>query len=156
MFSTLESLVLRGVSVLRDGQTVEVRLGASAEDARMTPEIRVSMRPPQGYPIGFTPSERPDHVVTHGVDKAVYGAGRSLSCVGVLSRRNPARNAGRTNPKGRSGPSLRPNTRNAIALRVIGCQANALQAIQRSTGTVAWCKPATRTPPASTRGKGAW
>src|SRR5712692_7905601 len=74
MFSTLESLVLRGVSVLRDGQTVELRLGASAEDQRTTPEIRVSVRHPQGYPIGFKPSERPDHAVANGMDEAVYGA----------------------------------------------------------------------------------
>jgi hypothetical protein len=178
MFSTLESLVLRGVSVQRDGQTVELRLGTSAEDTRKTPEIRISMRHPRAYPAGFMPAERPDHAaVQDGVVRAVCGAGRPLGLAGVSGCRNPARIAGRITPGWWSGPvggpksaavsylrllRARPETSARVAnserpnlLNVNGLQGRTLKARWRSTVKVAWPKPATRTPPGSTRGIGA-
>jgi hypothetical protein len=177
MLSTLESLVLRGVSVLRDGQTVELRLGTSTEDKRMAPEIRISMRPARAYPAGFTPTDWHDHAAQVGVDVAVHGTGRSLGCAGVSSCRNPARIAGRITPEWWSGPVGGPKSAAASRLRLLrariattaraanserpkplyakALQGIALQARQRSAVQLAWCKPATRTPPVSTRGNGA-
>jgi hypothetical protein len=176
MFSTLESLVLRGVSVQRDGQTVELRLGTSAEDKRTTPEIRISMRHPHAYPAGFMPTERPDHVVQVDVDVTVHGAGRSLGLAGVSGCRNPARIAGRITPLWWSGPVGGPKSAAASCLRLLRARpepsarsanserpnllnANALPGLARkvrwrSAVKVAWYKPATRTPPGSTRGIG--
>jgi hypothetical protein len=178
MFSTLESLVLRGVSVLRDGQTVEVRLGTSAEDHRTTPEIRLTMRHPHAYPAGFMPADWPAHVVHQDdVDAAVHGAGRPLGLAGVSGCRTPARIAGRITPGWWSGPVGGPKSAAASCLRLLRARpetsaraanserskplnANALpglarKARQRSTAKVAWYQPATRTPPGSTRGIGA-
>jgi hypothetical protein len=95
---TLESLVLRGVSVLCDGKAVELCLGASEATVR-TPEVRISMRHPSpGYPQANPNSQagRPVHDAKRGVDKAAFGTGRSRSRAGVLSRRSPAILAGRT------------------------------------------------------------
>jgi hypothetical protein len=103
---TLESLVLRGVSVLCDGKAVELCLGAS-EAALQTPEVRISMRHPSpGYPQANANSqaERPIHVVKRDADDAAFGAGRSRGRAGVLSRRSPAAPAGRTTPLGWSTP----------------------------------------------------
>ena len=161
MGSSLESLVLRGVSVLRDGQAVELRLGTSAEDQRTTPEIRFSMRPPQAYPAGFMPAERPDHAAKHGVDVTVPGAGRPLGLVGVSSRRNPARNAGRTNPWRWSGSVGGPKSAADSCLCLVRArtettvrEANSERPDRCSAVTVAWIKRATGTPPVSTRGSG--
>lgn len=103
---TLESLVLRGVSVLCDGQAVELCLGAS-EAAIQTPEVRISMRHPSpGYPQANPNSQAEPavHDAKRGVDKAAFGAGRSRGHAGVLSRRSPATLAGRTTPCGWSTP----------------------------------------------------
>jgi hypothetical protein len=176
MFSTLESLVLRGVSVLRDGQTVELRLGTSAEDKRTTPEIRISMRHPRAYSTGFTPTVRPVHVVDNDVDNAVPGAGRSLGRAGVSSCRTPAKIAGRISPWWWSGPVGGPKSAAASGLRLLRARpatsaraansespkplnAKALRersrkARQRSTVQLAGYQPAMRTPPVSTRGIG--
>jgi hypothetical protein len=174
MFSSLESLVLRGVSVLRDGQTVEVRLGTSAEDKRTTPEIRISMRHPRAYPAGFTPLVRQHHVVDNDVDNAVHGTGRSLGLAGASGCRNPASIAGRIGPWWWSGPVGEPLSATASRLRLLRARpettgrrassqrskllnAKALpkcigKVCQRATATVAWQQPATRTLPVSTRG----
>jgi len=103
---TLESLVLRGVSVRCDGQAVELCLGAS-ETAVQTPEVRISMRhPSQGYPQANpnSPAEPAAHVAKRDADDAAFGAGRSRGRAGVLSRRSPAKLAGRTIPTGWSTP----------------------------------------------------
>jgi hypothetical protein len=94
----LESLVLRGVSVLCDGQAVELCRGAS-EATVQTPEVRISMRHPSlGNPQANPNSlaDRQDHDVKRDVAYAAIGAGRSRSRAGVLSRRSPALLAGRT------------------------------------------------------------
>jgi hypothetical protein len=93
----LSSLVLRGVSVLGDGQTVNrLRRDASATAIAGAPTIRISMRhPSSGCQQAFMqPAERLVHEDENLVAQAVPGAGRSLSRAGVLSRRSPARIAG--------------------------------------------------------------
>jgi hypothetical protein len=103
---TLESLVLRGVSVLCDGQAVELCRGAS-EANMQTPEVRISMRhPSQGYPqANPNPlADRQDHDAKRDVALAAFGTGRSRGPAGVLSRRSPALPAGRTTPTGWSTP----------------------------------------------------
>jgi hypothetical protein len=93
---TLESLVLRGVSVLCDGKAVELCLGAS--EAVRTPEVRISMRhPSHGYPQAKPNSQadRQVHDAKRVADDAAFGAGRSRSRAGVLSRRSPAILAGK-------------------------------------------------------------
>ncbi len=100
---TLESLVLRGVSVLRDGQANGVCLGTSQATAR-SPEVRVSMRHPSpGYPQA-QPNAHAERLVVakRDADDAAFGAGRSRGLAGVLSRRSPASRAGRTAPCWRS------------------------------------------------------
>jgi hypothetical protein len=94
----LENLVLRGVSVLSDGKAVELCLGTSEATAR-TPEVRISMRHPSpGYPQANPNSQagRPVHDAKRVADEAAFGAGRSRSRAGVLSRRSPAILAGMT------------------------------------------------------------
>ena len=103
----LSSLVLRGVSVLGDGQTVNrLRRDASATAIAGAPTIRISMRhPSSGCQQAFMqPAERLVHEDENLVAQAVPGAGRSLSRAGVLSRRSPAVPAGRITPTGWSTP----------------------------------------------------
>ena len=103
---TLESLVLRGVSVLCDGKAVELCRGASEANMQM-PEVRISMRhPSQGCPqANPNPlADQPDHDVKRDVALAAFGAGRSRGLAGVLSRRSPAVPAGRITPTGWSTP----------------------------------------------------
>jgi len=93
----LSSLVLRGVSVLGDGQTVNgLRRDASYAAGAGVPTIRISMRhPSSGCRQAFMqPAGRPGHEDEDLVAEAVPGAGRSRSRAGVLSRRSPARFAG--------------------------------------------------------------
>jgi hypothetical protein len=93
----LSSLVLRGVSVLRDGQTVNLlRRDASYAAIAGAPTVRISMRhPSSGCGQAFMqPAGRPDHEDEDLVAGAAPGAGRPLSRAGVLSRRSPARTAG--------------------------------------------------------------
>src|SRR6516162_5652900 len=93
---TLESLVLRGVSVLCDGKAVELCRGAS-EANMQTPEVRISMRhPSQGYPQANPNAlaDQPDHDAKRDVAAAAFGTGRSRGLAGVLSRRSPACSAG--------------------------------------------------------------
>jgi hypothetical protein len=74
---TLESLVLRGVAVLRDG-TVSLRRGAGVVAYRKTPEVRPSMRPlsPSWFE-SLQPKQRPDHAVQNCADRTAIGTGRS-------------------------------------------------------------------------------
>jgi hypothetical protein len=179
---TLDSLVLRGVSVLRDGQAVNLRLGTSDKAKAQTPGINVSMRHPSlGCGQEFMPpAVRPAHADQDRVDDAAPGAGRPRSRAGVLSRR-PARTAGGAILYGWSPSNGGPRSAAAARLGLIpaqpvapaaegpsGRQADKARTLPRNryypaagvgnqclTAGVAWCKPATRTPPASTRGKGA-
>jgi hypothetical protein len=176
--STLEALVLRGVSVLRDGQTVELRRGASAEAKSGAPEVAISMRhPSQGYPQANHPAGHPE--VDDLVGDDARGAGRPRSLVGgVLRRRSPARIAGRAVLFGR--PVGSRNTRDAKRLGTLrakhaasGCagakRLNAVAPFAPFAGGFApaaelatrwsavgptWHTPAGGTLPASTRGKG--
>ena len=176
--SNLEALVLRGVSVLRDGQTVELRLGASAETKSRIPEVVISMRHPlQAYPMANHPSGHPE--VDDLVGDDARGAGRPRSLVGgVLRRRSPARTAGTAVLFGR--PAGSRNTRDAKRLdkknakrATSGCagatRPDAVAAVapfadgrKPAAGTVtrwfavspSWQTSAGGTHPASTRGKG--
>jgi len=180
----LESLVLCGVSVLRDGQTVNPRLGTSAKAKRQTSGIPFSMRHPSpGCREEFDrPGDRPERVGYARVGVAAPGTGRSPSRAGVLSRRSPARTAGRAIPSGWStamgGPELAaaaclclfeagqvafvgegiPGRLAAIvtprALPGSSHPAASGKSWEGAVKVLAGWKPAGRTPLASTRGKG--
>ena len=84
----LKSLVLSGVSVLRDGQAVGVRLGFGYPAESQAPSMPFSPR--HG---GFGPDAEPecwrdhnDHVVDN---RTTIRAGRSDSHAGVLTHRTP-------------------------------------------------------------------
>lgn len=144
----LASLVLRGVAVRCDRVNVELRRETSYQAGPGTPEIPFSLRhPSQGYkqePFG-NPADRPDHRNT--MDAADLGAGRSLGLAGVLRRSMPTTLVGRTASR---------NLVNANATRsVLAGEKPPVQAkLCRSVIGEAWCKPALRTPPASTWGRG--
>jgi hypothetical protein len=173
----LASLVLRGVVVRCDRANVGLRLGTSYQDGPRNPKIPFSMRhPSQGCkqePFAI-PADRRDPVMN--VDDADSGAGRSLGLAGVLSRSIPTTEVGRTAPtwSGATGgtvlttaslPSLATHAAaagNEAAARLAdikprlsvagGAQPQA--ELCRSEVGQPWCKPATRTPPASTWGRG--
>ena len=105
----LESLVLRGVTVLRDGQAVELRRGTSYPATASTPEVVISMRHPSlGWRDGLNPpAKRQVQAVDDDcVAQAAIGAGRSLSRVGVSHSRGAATTASRL-----SGEEELPNAR---------------------------------------------
>jgi hypothetical protein len=95
--SHLESLVLRVVSVLRDGPAVGLRLG-SYEGKAQTQATPISMRHPSlGEPTFVPETKRPQFpTATNRGNCAAPWAGR-LSRAGVLGRRSLAQSAGRTN-----------------------------------------------------------
>ncbi len=173
----LVSLVLRGVVVRCDRVNVGLRLGTSYQAGRGNPEIPFSMRhPSQGYmrePFG-KPADRHDPVTD--VADADSGAGRSLGLAGVLSRSIPTSEVGRITPmwSGATGGTVLTTARltslatNAVAagneadsrlanakprLSVVGAKAPQAGLCRSEVGQP-WCKPATRTPPASTWGRG--
>ena len=91
---TLRTRVLRGVSVVRDGQNVGLRLGAESQPAGQTPEVRINPRHPSlNRERSFTPAQRLDSHAEYDrmAVVAVTGAGRSLRCDGSLIRRGAAR-----------------------------------------------------------------
>ena len=137
---TLQNLVLRGVSVQRDGQTIGLRLvgkagvGASA--------VLVSMRHPNA-------ERRPENAVSDRVDRDASGAGRSLRGAGALRRGSLASSAGAPITAASGAPAkARALPPNGFTTRPGGWTCY-------SASAPAWCKPAGRTPPASTRGKAA-
>jgi hypothetical protein len=171
---SLESLVLRGVRVLCDGQNVELRTGTRSVAGGQPSAVVNSMRHPSpGCRQAYQPAGDPDHAVEDGEAEAC-GAGRSRLSAGVLSRRSPARNAGGTVRSGwslrtggaaitaavRSGLAWRKASggdifgrHNSVSVRGLpghGTFPNAGVARKRLTGLLAWSKPASRTPPAST------
>jgi hypothetical protein len=175
----LVSLVLRGVAVRCDSVNVELRHGTSYKASPETPEIPFSIRhPSQGYlqePFG-NPADRRNLIIDeNGVDS---GAGRSLGLAGVLSRSIPTTFVGQTvlGRSGANGATVLPSTASPSSLTmtatatghagnsgqlvtsrarlsIVAAQAAASR-LQRSEMGEAWCKPATRTPPASTWGRG--
>jgi hypothetical protein len=170
---SLESLVLRGVSVLRDGQNVDLRRGTSVAAVVQPLEVVISMRHPSpGCRQAFEPAGGPDHAVDTDMAEAC-GAGRSRSSGGVLRRRSPARFAGGTVPFGWSpicgGPIpavalCLTQAKQSAAVDVTsgrlttanrdlpgnGNYPNACVSVKRSTVGLAWQTPASRTLPAST------
>jgi hypothetical protein len=86
---TLQTLVLRGVSVVCDGHNVGLRLGAESRTVGTSPEVRVHpRRPSHNAERGFTPAQRPDDHAEYDrmAAAAALGAGRSLRCERVHSR----------------------------------------------------------------------
>jgi hypothetical protein len=151
----LESLVLRGVAVLRDGRAVNTRRGTGYVAGTPTPEIAFSMRHPSPgcVPCFAQPAMRLDQAEYLRVDaQAAFGAGRSHSRAraGVLSRSN-----GGTQSTTATNLRLMSMSGRVAAFVSEGVLPLAGKADLRRHPLV-WCKPAQRTPPASTRGKGAW
>jgi hypothetical protein len=148
MHVTLPTLVLRGVSVQRDGQTIGLRLVCKAGVG--APAVLVSMRhPSRGEPqAGNEPAGRPYPAVSDRVDTGDSGAGRSLRGAGALR--------GESLASGARGPITANSgiTAKARALPPTGFTTR-LGGKRYAAKAPAWCQPAGRTPPASTRGKAA-
>ncbi|HTU91166.1 MAG TPA: hypothetical protein VMF69_13895 [Gemmataceae bacterium] len=85
----LKCLVLRGSAVLLAGKAGNPRRGLGSSANPETPEVCISMRrPSHGGTQEFQPAGRPGHADYCRMDTwVVSGAGRSLRCAGVLSRR---------------------------------------------------------------------
>jgi hypothetical protein len=116
---TLQSLVLRGVSVVCDGQSVGLRLGAESQAAWPTTEIRTNPRhPSRNRERGFSPAQRIDDHAEYDrmAASAASGAGRSLRRDGVLSRRSRASSAGSAIPTGWRKPEGTPKSMTAKRL----------------------------------------
>jgi hypothetical protein len=94
----VESLVLRGVSVLGDGQADSLRLGSYEAKTQITKATPFSERHPSPGCPTFMPTRgvRQFPTASANGNSAVLWAGR-LSRAGVLGRRSPAPSAGRTN-----------------------------------------------------------
>jgi hypothetical protein len=76
---TLQTLVLRGVSVVCDGNNVGLRLGAESRTISTTPEVRIHPRRSlRNGERGFMPAQRPDGHAEYNRIAAAQGAGRSL------------------------------------------------------------------------------
>lgn len=91
----LESLVLRGASVVVDGLAVSLRLGSYETKPQTAKATPFSQRHPSHGCATAMPETNGRHYPTAIGNKAVVRAGR-LSRAGVLSRRSPALAAGRT------------------------------------------------------------
>jgi hypothetical protein len=177
LLNTLESLVLRNVNVVNGGLTVEpLRHGPGYQTDSQTPEVPISKRhPSQGAKqAALQPAGRLNDAIVDGVVDAALGAGRSRRRAGVLSRRSAVLAAanggtelpaaaclGRIQPAdhvatGSEGNSGRPTTTRNLSFTTGGRPIPEAGRVneKRPTVEVTWCKPATRTPPASTRGKG--
>jgi hypothetical protein len=177
LLNTLESLVLRNVNVVNGGLTVEpLRRGPGYQTDSQTPEVPISKRhPSQGAKQAvMQPAGRLNDAMTDGVVDAVFGAGRSRRRAGVLSRRSAvlaAASGGAVLPAaaclcrippadhvatGSEGNSGRPTTTRNLSFTTGVRPIPAAGRVNDRPTTVGmvWCKPATRTPPASTRGKG--
>jgi hypothetical protein len=158
VLNTLESLVLRNVNVVNGGLTVEpLRLAPGYQPDSQTPEVPISKRhPSQGVrPVAMQLAGRPVDAMRDGVTDAVFGAGRSRRHAGVRSRRSgvsllpAAACLCRIPPADHKATGSDGNSGRLTTTRNLSFTNERL-----STVAVAWRKPATRTPPASTRGKG--
>jgi hypothetical protein len=147
MLVTLQNLVLRGVSVQRDGQTIGLRLVCKAGVG--APAALVSMRHPSGGEpqAGNEPAGRPESAVSDRYRDA-SGAGRSLRRAGALRRGSLASSA--RGPITATGAPAK-----ARALPPTGFTTRLGGMTRYPAKAPAWCQPAGRTPPASTRGKAA-
>jgi hypothetical protein len=145
----LQNLVLRGVSVQRDGQTIGLRLVCKAGVG--APAVLVSMRHPSRgeRQAGNEPAGRPGNAVSDRVDRDAPGAGRSLRGAGALRGGSLASSAGA--PLTAASGS----TAKARALPPTGFTTRPGGMTRYSAMAPAWCQPAGRTRPASTRGKAA-
>ena len=79
---SLESLVLRGVSVVSDGKAGELRRGTSYATGG-APEIQVSMRHQPGWSGVNPPAKRPEPAVDDREDPAVLAASAIDHVVGA-------------------------------------------------------------------------
>ena len=149
MHVTLPNLVLCGVSVQRDGQTIGLRLVCKAGVG--SPAALVSMRHPSGGEpqAGNEPAGRPYPAITDRVDTGDSGAGRSLRGAGGLRSWSLASSAGA--PLTAASGS----TAKARALPPTGFTTRPGGMTRYSAKAPAWCQPAGGTPRASTRGKAA-
>ena len=151
----LVSLVLRGVAVRCDRVNVELRLDAGYKASPGTPEMPFSMRHPsqgnQQETFG-NPADRPERILD--VDGADSGAGRSLGLAGVLRRMTPTTFVGRTALRQSEVNGATVTVNSNARLSVTTGPKPASAELCRSEIGEAWCKPATRTPPASTWGRG--
>ena len=134
-----KSLVLCGSTILVDGTAGNARLGTGYAANLETPEIRISMRHPSlDCRQEFQPAMRSRHADLFRVDSVVaFGAGRSRSRAGVLSRQS----------------GLRRTTDSAATLSA-GVTPAVITVVTRCLGGLAWCKPANRTLSASSWGYG--
>jgi hypothetical protein len=132
----LESLVLRGVSVLCGGKADYLRLGTGTT-AEGIPSVCNSMSQSlsDNRPDYAQPADGPNPQVPTAEVPAVGGAGRSHGA-GVHRRRFPA-----TSARKQASPFGRP----AHGLLAVG-------RVQRSEVGMSWRKPACRIPPTTTRG----
>jgi hypothetical protein len=141
----LNRVELRGVTVVKGGVSIGLRLGFDTANGT-NPASQISSRhPSQGVAeTGQEPGRRRDQTANHGLDCTANGAGRTPWSAGVLVRRSPARFAGGAVPYGWP-PALR---RKAI----MSCPG--LRTGYRVMANPAGLCPAGETLSASTRGKG--
>jgi hypothetical protein len=134
----LESLVLRGVSVLRDGQAVNLRLGSGYSAIGQNPTASLTMRHP-------SPDSRQEFTALAAdiePDAGVGGAGRSHWHAGVSVVRSCSRTLGTiTSPRW----SLQRGGRKPMVNANL-CTKQAHTAV--SVGETASAVPSPRTPPA--------
>ena len=125
---TLESLVLRGVSVLCGGKALNLRLGTSVEPVVPISTVGNSMYPlSDARPGDNHPVAGPVHQAHRQAEKpATNGAGRSPG-VGTLRR-------------------LTATSRDTFTAGLLAGQG------KRAADRSAWQRPAGRTPPQTTRG----
>jgi hypothetical protein len=140
----LESLVLRGVAVLRDELAVGLRLGTSVVANPQSPRVGNSMRHPRpGYRLPDAPAK--DANVANAMSGVLPGAGRSRRSSG--SARGTLRTVCGTTrwcpAAGGTAPAAAPKHQAIPA---------GFAAPAGEVASVAWQRPATRTPPAAKRG----
>jgi len=161
MFVQMKSLVLRGVSVKRDGYVVGARLGDCYLAGPRMPEIQVSLRPS----IQVRPEAEPETRRAR-VDQPSAGnppasrTGRSACFAGVLSSRTPTSFVGRSISSrwswARGGSGLTA----AATAASVGKNFPAGLPVRTGHSPLAmlhrqgWAKPDGRTPPASSWGQG--
>ena len=116
---TLQNLVLRGVTVGRDGLAIQARLGAGYQGNRQTP---VSMRHPSSSdPQAETEPDQRHVSAEHRDDVAAGRAGRPGRLAGVLGCRRLAASASRAvalrwSPQARSWTWARDMKRAEVGL----------------------------------------
>ena len=151
----LNSLVLRGSSVLCDGKSVGTRLGISYLAVR-TPVTQVTpSRPSQPEPNTVSDAQVED--------PPAYRAGRPVRLSGAMSSRVPP-SVGRTGLKcwswAREGSSRAAVMSRGQQARVMTIAGEIFLGRRPAFGTLGlalrhpWAKPAGRTPPASRGGQG--